>query len=283
MDTGTLSNQHLSVEYATRSLRICGFTPRGGKNLLADLSAMPAVPTPYGDFSFKGGHRLWHAPESMPRTYIPDDTGLHITQTATGVILETPQEPLTNIRKRIELVLETNAPRLTLRHALINDSLWPVTLAPWGITQFRTGGTVIMPLQAEKADLAGLLPNRQIAFWQYTDPADQRLRIRNSAITFAALPVDRSFKIGTFTPHGWLAYAIDGMLFTKTFGASQNGNYPDQNCNAEIYGCADFVELESLGAMQVVEPGGTAEHTEMWELHPNLDWLPANIRGEAGL
>ena len=278
MEKGTLSNHLVAVEYSKNSLRITGFTPHGGSNLLVDLSAMKPVKTSYGEFHFQGGHRLWHAPEAMPRTYVPDENGLDIQPVPNGVSLTTLHEPVTSIRKRMVLALDPLTARLTIEHSLINDGLWPVTLAPWAITQFRTGGKVLLPLHTGNSDAAGLLPNRQITLWPYTDTQDERLKVGNAAIAYHALPIDKSFKIGSFTQHGWMAYLLDGVLFKKSFSSEDDGLYPDQNCNAEIYGCADFVELESLGKMQTLAPGETCSHQEVWEVEPDLHSLPTEIR-----
>ena len=173
MDKGILKNDFLQIEYLTDSLRIIGLTPAGKPNLLADLSELPPIPTPYGDFHFRGGHRLWHAPEAMPRTYIPD-TALTITELHNSLILETQTEPGTGIRKRIEIRLAHDKPSLTLTHTLTNNGLWAVELAPWAITQFRLGGTVILPMPVGNMDAAGLLSNRQISLWPYARINDPR-------------------------------------------------------------------------------------------------------------
>src|SRR5512141_1831978 len=100
MDQRTLKNDFFQIEYRTDALRISGIVPAGKSNLLADLCEMPPVATPYGDFYFHGGHRLWHAPEAMPRTYMPDSE-VGIKELADGVVLESPTEAGTGIRKRI--------------------------------------------------------------------------------------------------------------------------------------------------------------------------------------
>jgi hypothetical protein len=46
-------------------------------------------------------HRLWHAPETADRTYIPDDTGLTIEETSSRLHLIQPTETATNLRKNI--------------------------------------------------------------------------------------------------------------------------------------------------------------------------------------
>src|SRR6266498_5557266 len=93
MTKRTLKNKFLQVEYLTTALRITGLVPAGKPNLMADLSSSLPTPTPYGDYHFLGGHRLWHAPEAMPRSYIPDDGEITITDLSDGVILEGKTEP----------------------------------------------------------------------------------------------------------------------------------------------------------------------------------------------
>ena len=276
MNKRTLSNDFLELEYLTDSLRITGLRPKGKKNLFADLSQHPPISTDYGDFYFHGGHRLWHAPESMPRTYLPDDGELKIADLDDGVSLEAPTEPATGIRKRIDIRLATDTPTVTITHTLIYDGMWTVELAPWAITQCRLGGTVILPLSTEKADPTGLLANRQISFWPYTDLADPRLALRDEYSFFKAEAAP-PFKLGYLNSHGWLAYWIDGVLFKKSFSAETNALYPDNNSNAEIYCNEDFVELESLAPFIQLAPNETVTHTEEWELMDNLDTLDPKL------
>lgn len=276
MNKHTLKNSFLEIEYLTNALRISGLTPKGKTNLFADLSHQAPVPTPYGDFYFRGGHRLWHAPEAMPRTYIPDQP-VTVTELPDGVILEAQTEPGTGIRKRIEIRLAPDKPSVRLTHTLINDGMWPVELAPWTITQLRLGGTAILPMPVGNVDAAGLLPNRQLSLWPYTRLNDPRLNLRDDFILFHAdaLP---PFKIGYFNPHGWLAYYINGVLFKKTFDAQSNATYPDNNSNAELYCNNEFIELESLTPLTKVNPGAEINHIEIWDLTEGIDSLPKQIQ-----
>ena len=286
MDKRYLENDFLQIEYLTDSLRIIGLTPAGKKNLLADLSGFPPVPTPYGDFHFRGGHRLWHSPEAMPRTYIPDPP-ITITNLPDGVVLETQTEPGTGIRKRIEIQLAPDKPSVTLTHTLINDGMWAVELAPWAISQFRLGGTVIMPVPVGNVDPAGLLPNRQFSLWPYTRLNDPRLKLNDDFVLFKAGASLPPFKIGYFNPHGWMAYWLDDVLFRKTFGAEKEVTYPDNNCNAEMYCNDQFVELESLAPLGWLNPGEKTMHRETWELLYDLKSLPDDVMraltGEIGM
>ncbi|MBI2331059.1 MAG: hypothetical protein HYU84_02605 [Chloroflexi bacterium] len=278
MNKRTLKNDFFELEYLADSLRISGLTPKGKSNLLADLSGEPPISTPYGDFYFRGGHRLWHAPEAMPRTYVPDTGELKITDLSDGVILETNTEPGTGIRKRIEIRMAADKPSVALTHTLINDGLWHVELAPWTITQLRLGGTAILPLPVGNVDPSGLLPNRSLTFWPYARLNDPRLKLSDDYILFHAdaLP---PFKLGYFNSHGWLAYHVDGILFRKTFHVQPLAHHPDNNCNAEIYCNEQFVELESLGPLTKLNPGASVTHVETWDVTEGYGSLPENLQG----
>lgn len=278
MNKRTLKNDFLELEYLTASLRISGLTPKGKGNLFADLSGEPPIATPYGDFYFRGGHRLWHAPEAMPRTYAPDTGELKITDLPDGVMLETNTEPGTGIRKRIEIRLAADAPTIRLTHTLINDGMWAVRLAPWAITQFRLGGMAILPMPIGNADAAGLLPNRQISFWPYARLTDPRLSLRDDFSIFKADAILPPFKMGYFNPHGWLAYWVDGVLFKKTFSTQADVIYPDDNSNAELFCNDEFVELESLAPLVNLEPGHSTTHLETWELFSGLNSMPGELQ-----
>ncbi|MBK9207662.1 MAG: hypothetical protein IPL71_04930 [Anaerolineales bacterium] len=278
MNKCVLKNDFLQIEYLTESQRISGLIPAGKPNMLADLSNLPPIPTPYGNFYFRGGHRLWHSPEALPRTYIPDIGEMIITELPNGVILETQTEPGSGIRKRIEIHLAADKPSVKLIHTLVNDGLWPVELAPWTITQFRLGGAAILPMPVGNVDAAGLLANRQFSFWPYARINDTRLKLGDEFTFFNADAILPPFKMGYFNPHGWMAYWLDGILFRKTFDAHVDSLHPDNNCNSEIY-CGDqFVELESLAPLKMLNPGESVDHVETWDLFDGLDSLPGEVQ-----
>lgn len=270
LPTRILNNGLLSLEVlAEAGPRIVRLSAFGKDNLFADIPT--TVSTPYGDFFFRGGHRLWHAPEALPRTYIPDNDGVSIEELTDGVRLNGSTEIGTGITKVIEIHLSVDRAVVTLKHILRNDSLWQVELAPWALTMFRLGGTVILPQPIGNADQNGLLNNRILALWPYTHINDPRLVLRDDFILIHATPSPSPFKLGYYNPHGWMAYWLDGILFRKTFDISSEAAYPDGGCNAESY-CNDrFVELESLGSLVRLEAGGVVNLTETWELYPGLN------------
>lgn len=271
-----IANQYLTLEYLTQAgPRIVRLSLAGSEsNLLAEIPDF-SVPTPLGAYSFIGGHRLWHAPEAMPRTYVPDDSGLRSEPLPEGgVRLAQAAEALTGVQKTIEIRPACDRPAVILRHCLKNEGVWPIELAPWAITQLRLGGTAILPQPQGPADAGGFLPNRRLALWPYTRWSDPRLKLHAAAIIIHGQALLPPVKIGALNPLGWLAYVLEGTVFIKRFSLQENVPYPDLGCNAEIY-CNDrFIELESLGPLVRLEPGQSIRHEEEWELYPSLEAAP---------
>lgn len=281
MATQTLENEHVRLDYLVEAgPRLVRFSPAGSSlNLLVDVFGFK-VPTPYGEYSFLGGHRLWQAPESLSQTYTPDLTGLRVVPVPRGVCLLLPADPHTGIAKSLELQLSPDRPAVTLQHTLTNGGTETVRLAPWAITQLRLGGVGILPLLPGPSDPDGLLPNRQITCWPYTSLRDTRLVMENEAILVRGVGSLPPLKIGTRNPAGWLGYWLEGILFIKRFTFEPVGLYPDFGCNAEVY-CGDkFQELESLGPLEDLAPGHSIHHGETWELYPDWDqpFLPEAVR-----
>lgn len=279
LSTRTLVAGSLELDYLdTAGPRIVGLRYKGSANLLASVPEI-SIPTPYGDYHYMGGHRLWYAPEAMPRSYVPDNDGMTISDQPDGVLLQGKQEIGTGICKSIEIHLLPDHSQVSLKHTLVNESLWDVELAPWTITMFRLGGVAILPFQSESVDMNGLLPNRYISLWPYSKINDPRLRFDDDFIFVSAKPDLPLFKVGTFNPRGWIAYWNQGVLFRKKFSVQTDETHPDNGCNAEIYCDEHFIELESLAPLIKLTAGSSISHTENWELYDSLkqDFLPEKV------
>ena len=217
LPTRVLYNQHLRLEYlAEAGPRIVRLSlADSDENLLAEIPNFK-VNTAYGDYYFRGGHRLWHSPEASPRTYVPDDSGLTVEETPQGVRLTGPIELATGLRKSIEIQLHPDRSAVTLVHQLHSTNVWPIEFAPWAITQLRLGGIGVLP-QPTGLGADPLLPNRRFALWPYARWQDPRLDLRDDFIVFHARPALPPFKVGYLNTHGWLGYWRAGVFFRKRF------------------------------------------------------------------
>jgi len=271
LETACLSNRFFSLEYllsaGPRIVRL--FQKEYPKNILVEIPER-IHQTDWGTYYFRGGHRLWHAPEHIQRTYIPDNLPVSISPSSGGITITQSVEMGTGIQKSIEIILHETLPRITLHHTLINRGLWQINLSAWAITQFPLGGTALFPQNISSVDPEGLLPNRNLALWSYTSLADPRLSLADDLITIKAQGVLPPLKIGYANNAGWIAYFRDSILFIKSFFPQTNLPHPDFGCNVETY-CGDqFIELETLSPLTPLDPGQSLRHTEIWEVIPSI-------------
>lgn len=246
--------------------RVMRFAFVGGENVLCEL---PDTLGKTGGTQWRnyGGHRLWHAPESRPRTYHPDNTPVPVQVLDDGIRLTQPAEPTTGIQKELQLTLDPHAAQATLHHRLTNQNLWPVTLAPWAITVMAAGGVAVFPLALRGSHSTELLPNGSLSLWSYTDMSDARWTWGRQYVLLRQDPAAQTpQKAGGPVPAGWASYWRAGQLFIKIFPFRPGAEYPDRGCSFETYTDAQILELESLGPLTTLQPGASVEHVEHWHL-----------------
>lgn len=274
-----LENEHFRMEcLAQAGPRIVRLIPHWtGENLFAEAPNM-STRTRAGEFQYFGGHRLWYAPESLSRSYIPDGQGITIKEVQDGLRLTGMDEPGTGIRKIITIQMSPTRPFIILKHKLQNHGQAPVRLAPWAITMLRPDGIAFLPQQNGNVDADGLLPNRRFALWPYTRWDDARLQLGDEFIIVRSDSTQHPLKLGYFNPHGWMGYLYDDVFFVKRFGVRRDEEYADYGCNSEVYADHRAIELESLGPITVLKPREEVVHTESWEVYKDTE-VPKDLPG----
>lgn len=268
-----LSNDALEL-LVTRSVgpRLIRLSRPGGQNLLAELPEVKLDCPGEGLLQLWGGHRLWHAPEMRRRTYLPDNQPLTIKEVENGLEAIQPTEVQTGIQKTMRVTLPDQSATVIIDHTLKNEGLWPVELAPWAITQLKPGGVAFLPQITAQADPDGLLPNRRVALWPYTDVASPHIGWGNRYLLVKANMTEGTLKVGWPNPAGWLAYHIDQTLFVKQAVYQPEADYFDFGSSSECYCCPTFIELETLGPRATLAPGQAVSHRETWRLYPEVQF-----------
>jgi hypothetical protein len=168
--------------------------------------------------------------------------------------------------------LDAKGSRLTVRHRITNRGLWDVELAPWAITIMRYGGMTILPQEPFRSHDEYLLPARPMTLWHYTDLSDPRWTLGKNFIRLQTDDtLDAPQKVGIANKQGWAGYWRNQDLFLKRVQYQEGARYPDYGSNVETYTAGAFVELETLGPLERLQPGQAAEHTEIWSLHAKVD------------
>jgi len=267
-----LANKSVEVVVTTDvGPRIIRYAHLGDENMLGEIPA-DAVKTELGTWKPWGGHRLWTAPEGMPRSYSPDNDPVAHTIEGNTIRLVQPIEPKTGIQKEVTVTLDPEGSGVTVAHRLTNKGVWDVEVAPWALTIMNGGGEVIIPQEPYRSHDDYLLPARPLVLWHYTDLSDPRWTIGKKYIRLRTNEqMKEPQKVGVGNRQGWAAYLRKRTLFVKRFPWVENGTYPDFGSNTETYTAGSFIELETLAPLSRLAPSASADHMERWFLFRNVD------------
>ena len=269
-DCVRLSNDTVEVVVTT------GFGPRiiaynfvGGENVLG-WHPQAIIHSELGEYHIFGGHRLWIAPENMPKTYAPDNEPVEyfFDEAENSIRLVQMVEPVSGTQKEIVVRLAETGSEVSIKHRITNVGSEELELAAWALTIMRGGGVCEIPNEPfAPYGSETLLPVRNLTVWAYTDLSDPRWSFDRELIR---LRVDAQLhepqKIGVLNKQGWARYRLADATFTKYFDYTENAVYPDMNSNAELYTAGAFVEVETLAPLVKLKPGDATEHVERWQL-----------------
>ncbi len=281
-NTYRLSNGLIEARVVTDiGPRIIDLHPAGGANLLHVRE------TPGGknedQYMFRGGWRLWIAPERAETTYALDNAACRAEIDGATLRVTAPPQPAAGIQKQIEVSVSADEPRLHLVSHIKNISERPLTYAAWSLPVLQPGGRAFVPLDV--GSLSAFDATRRLILWSYAQFSDPRYQFGDRLIQIDHARVkpppagqsgrgsDES-KIGVDSAQGWAAYLLDGALFLERF-RHDPGEYPDSGATIEVYSNHEFLELEHLGPLTTTKPGEEIMLPEDW-------WLFTGVSVPAG-
>ena len=275
-------NNGLVELYATADIgpRIVDYRPVGGENVFY-LRSSELGRSGEQDWVFRGGWRLWIAPEERETTYVPDNRACEASVLeGQRLLLVGPPQPAAGIQKSVEISLVPGQPRALVVSRLRNIGTKPVTYASWSLSVMRPGGRAFVPL--DRGNPTTFSDVRRLILWSYTKQRDPRYVFGDALVQVdhtkvAAAPASTTpgrqpdeSKIGVDSAQGWAAYLNGDVLYLKRFSHLAGGQYPDGGSTIEIYSSAEFLELENLGTMATLKPGADVVYAEEWWLHTGV-------------
>lgn len=255
----------VTTEVGPRIIRY-GFI--GGPNVMCEKEGQ--MGTKGGtEWNIYGGHRLWHSPEAMPRTYELDNTPIKYKKIKNGIATFQPVEPWAQVEKQMEIRLDEEGTGVKVTHRIINRGAWDIELSVWAMSVLAPGGKEVFP--QTRVD-TGLVGNRSMTLWPYTRMNDKRVYWGDKYITLTQdKNATQAFKVGTTNDLGWAAYFNNGNCFVKYFDSDSSLPYPDNGCSFETYTCDFMVEMETLSPLCLIGTDEGIEHVERWELFDNIE------------
>lgn len=212
-------------------------------------------------WKIRGGHRMWITPE-CDDSYYPDDVPVSYTLKENGVLIVQETEPALKIQKTLEITFQPDG-TVHLLHNFYNRNDHPIDGASWGVNSLDGSGSIYIPFTREGY---GYAPRRVVSLWGQTSMADPRLTFEPDCIRAQYKPLEEYFKMGVYCLEGYAVLESKGQRLTIGFDAPPLESLPDRGCNFELYMHKLFLEMETLGPIQHLEPGQSASHRETWKL-----------------
>lgn len=246
------------------------------------------------EYHFYGGHRMWLAPQLMLHTCVPDNDPVPYEWIENGVILKPASQKVPGMQPTMTILMDPADAKIEVNVCYQNISDKEKSYAVWQISQFDSGGIAFIPFTEEHPPqspdhiptqqelLTPLKPNGQITNFLGCFTEDPRFIADSKFLTLRQDPQTKSpFKIGTANYQGFAMYANKGYVSTIYFHHDPSKTYTDGGCSFETYTDSQFLELESLGPFETIQPGGSISHTETLTLQPMKLPLPELTDREA--
>jgi hypothetical protein len=234
--------------------RILALRYGGGPNLLYEDTTRFKV----GAWLLCGGHRFTTAPES-DGSYLPDNRACRTSVEPNQITIVQDFED--GLLRQLQISDDLGGTAFTLRHVLRNCGPRPWHGAAWSITCVPPLGAAVVP--GVKTDPRFWAPPGE----DYAGASDSQWQRVDGC--FVIEPRGRKGKVGLSAEPGWLAWLLsDFTLVVRGDARDSNARYPDGGSNIEVYTCADYLELETLGPLTTLLPGEELAHMEKWAVLP---------------
>jgi len=165
-----------------------------------------------------------------------------------------------------EFRLHADSAVLMIKQTGTNITNYPLVRHFWGRTLVKPGGILVLPVQPRSRFEHGWgrylwNPDRI----ESPDSTDERIKIDHKTFRFHA--VGPTLKGGTDADDGWMAYAVNGLLFIKRFIVYKGQDYSGSDRMTGIfYSNGTFTEIEPCSPTYIIQPNSSVSFLERWEL-----------------
>jgi hypothetical protein len=224
-----------------------------------------------GDWLNFGGDKCWPSPQSSwpiqqggawPPPGGFDGCPMGTTLTERGVVLTSAIDPFWGIQVVRHIELEPDQPVLHVRTVYRKLQGPPVRTGIWTITQFQDPEQTCMLLAP-----ASIFQN---GFVNLLDVAPANFEMHDFGIDGQVLSFARHGEAYTKIGSDGISVAwIGRKCMVRIDVEPVPGEHPDGGCRTEIYTNPDplkYVELETLGPLTAMEPGGCIEQSARYTI-----------------
>lgn len=265
-----LSNGTVDLVFVPQIGRIMRYGYVGERNVLWENAALAGKLTnlsaPAGDWQNYGGDKLWPAPQSKwgwPPDPVSDSGPQTVSVMSNKHLFVTGLASLKyGVQFHREIALNPTGTGVTIRNAMTNIWANSVEWSVWEVAQADDPEASSFTVSPK-----GGLQGGYKAFGDQM-PAEGQVTVQQGLVTIRRRS-DRSAKIGTRSPDGWIESRWGALRFRMSGDFPKRGDYPDGGCGQEIYTSDDpnrYVEMELLAPIRKIRAGASADFVTHWSL-----------------
>lgn len=205
-------------------------------------------------FYLYGGHRMWVSTENGEKSKYPDNTPVVYSPTAEGVKFSILRDNTEGIILSLDIMLTQETTDIMVVHSVQNVSHTPKVLSVNADTALCKKGFAYS-LQGNK--------DKSISLYNLSKWQDKRLYIADNYVTVDSSGRDE-FDIGIKNTEGCCGYVNDNFIFNKRYIHNSKLDYPKKEISTEIKIYNDYISLNTVSPLYIVEAGEIIRHVENW-------------------
>lgn len=214
-----------------------------------EVISQSRFPESFGSTFWTSPQKEWNwppVPEYDKGAYAVEQNGnrLKLTSEVSGRL---------KFRIRKEFAINNSDKSFDVTYSIINEDDHERSVAPWEITRVPNEGLIFFDAKEEDITPVGLMPFKSAfgAVWCVPDVAQQNRKINADG-------------------KGWLAFYNNGLLLVKHFEDIDLSQPAPGESEIQVYinRGKTYIELESQGAYQKLQPGESLSWSVKWLLTP---------------
>lgn len=249
----------VTIDYGPRIIKYC---PKNAKNLFyydneREYSFPQNITNTNELFYLYGGHRMWVSTETGEKSTYPDNIPIVYSPISEGVKLSIPRYDAQGIDLSMDIILTQETTDIMVVHSVKNISNTPKEISINADTALCKKGFVYS-MQSNR--------EQSIRLYKSSKWKDKRLFIGNDYVTVDANNGDE-FIIGIKNAYGRCGYIDDDVEFDKQYIHNPDMEYNDKDISTKIKIFNNYISLNTISPLYIVESGETIRFVESWRYH----------------